>query len=94
MLARNGSRIFLEHIRAGGKILTTAEWVEAFCRGLASADRAYFDAKASDAVRLSPRAADFGTPAQRQKATRVRRSQPTHNVDLGKIAAELEEEGL
>ncbi|MCK6466046.1 MAG: DUF1580 domain-containing protein [Phycisphaerae bacterium] len=43
VLARNGERIRLEHIRIGGKIFTTRAWLEEFGRRLASEDAKYFD---------------------------------------------------
>ncbi|MCC7406677.1 MAG: DUF1580 domain-containing protein [Phycisphaeraceae bacterium] len=43
VLARNGQRVRLEHVRIGGKIFTTRRWVEAFGKALAEADTSYFD---------------------------------------------------
>lgn len=43
VLARNGERIRLEHVRIGGKIFTTRAWLEEFGRRLATEDAKYFD---------------------------------------------------
>ena len=42
VLARDGQRIRLQHIRIGGKLYTTAEWLDAFGHQLAEADAGYF----------------------------------------------------
>ncbi len=42
VLARNGWRIRLEHVRVGGRIFSTRAWLEDFGRGLAEADSKYF----------------------------------------------------
>jgi hypothetical protein len=43
VLARNGERVRLQHIRLGGRIFTTRAWLEAFGQQLADADARYFD---------------------------------------------------
>jgi len=43
VIARGGERVRLQHVRAGGKIFTTAPWVDEFVRRLASADEKYFN---------------------------------------------------
>lgn len=50
VLARNGQRVRLEHVRIGGKIFTTRRWVEAFGKSLAEADTTYFDMPAGGHV--------------------------------------------
>ena len=42
VLARDGQRIRLQHVRIGGKLYTTAEWVAQFGTALAEADANYF----------------------------------------------------
>ena len=42
VLARNGQRAYLQHVRIGGKLYTTATWVSEFGRFLAEADANYF----------------------------------------------------
>lgn len=54
VLARNGERVRLEHIRAGGKIFTTVAWVTEFGRRLAEADAQYFDRDDDHASEPSP----------------------------------------
>ncbi|MCC6284283.1 MAG: DUF1580 domain-containing protein [Phycisphaerales bacterium] len=43
VIARGGERVRLQHVRAGGKIFTTAPWVDEFVHRLASADEKYFN---------------------------------------------------
>jgi hypothetical protein len=43
VVARNGERIKLQHIRVGGRIYTSREWLDEFGRLLAEADAAHFD---------------------------------------------------
>ena len=38
VLSRTGERVYLQHIRVGGKVFTRAEWIEDFGRTLAEAD--------------------------------------------------------
>lgn len=42
MLARNGERVHLEHVRIGGKLFTTEAWLSQFGQALAEADASYF----------------------------------------------------
>jgi len=44
ILARSGERIKLNHVRVGGRILTSREAVERFWAELADADASHFDA--------------------------------------------------
>lgn len=93
VLARNGRRVRLEHLRLGGKILTTAAWVEAFGRALAEADSAHF---ASPATEPAPRAV---RPAPAPTTTRAPRRRRSHRTDDRRIAferatRELEAAGL
>ena len=46
---RGGTIVRLEHIRAGGKLLTTATWIAEFAHRLAEADNAAFDLRAMNA---------------------------------------------
>ena len=43
---RNGHRVHLEHMRFGGRVVTSAEALERFGRALAEADREHFEAQA------------------------------------------------
>jgi hypothetical protein len=51
VLGRNGVRVRLQHIRIGGKIFTSCEWIADFTRQLAESDAAYFDAKSRRQLR-------------------------------------------
>ena len=41
--SRAGGRVYLRHIRAGGRVLTTAAWIEQFAHALAEADAEHFN---------------------------------------------------
>jgi hypothetical protein len=66
VLSRNGERVRLQHVRAGGKIFTTPDWVREFTRHLAAADTAYFDAKAEASKRQPTRHPKHGPPSRRR----------------------------
>lgn len=70
VLARNGERVRLEHVRVGGKIYTRHGWLEAFCRRLAELDTAYFDAKATAARQAPPRDPRYASPTRQWRRTR------------------------
>lgn len=59
VISRNGERVYLRHIRVGGKVLTRSEWVAEFGEKLAEADRRYFSAQQEAAAGIPPRAAEF-----------------------------------
>ncbi|MBC7772688.1 MAG: DUF1580 domain-containing protein [Pyrinomonadaceae bacterium] len=90
---RDGGRIRLQHIRAGGKMFTRKDWMEAFWSALADRDTAYFDAKAN-AGGVPTRDAAYGPP------TRSLRQATVVSVDSAvvrrraAIMQELEREGL
>ena len=66
MLSRGRQRVRLRHVRIGGKIFTTAEWLNEFGQSLAAADAEHFDlddAPSLPAPRQRPR-----TDGQRQAA--------------------------
>lgn len=45
IISRSGCRLFLEHVRIGGKIYTTEKWLHEFCSELAHLDREHFKPK-------------------------------------------------
>jgi hypothetical protein len=55
VLSRGGRRVRLRHVRIGGKIYTTAEWLNDFGQRLADADAAYFDIEAETAASVPER---------------------------------------
>lgn len=93
VLARNGERVRLQHIRQGGRVFTRLDWLAEFGAALAAADTAHFDARA--ATPLPPRDAAFGPPSGRGgRRTRNRgraAADPGRNAE---IERQLEEEGL
>ncbi|MCW5769965.1 MAG: DUF1580 domain-containing protein [Phycisphaeraceae bacterium] len=92
VLARDGTRIRLEHRRVGGKIFTSSEWLDAFTKALTDADTAYFAAKQTAAEGAAPRAATFDAP---KRPRRPRRPMTTGNPDRQRrVERDLREEGL
>ena len=58
VLSRTGQRVYLRHVRVGGKIFTTARWLDEFGSRLAEADAEHFRLTEDDSpspARPSPR---------------------------------------
>jgi hypothetical protein len=91
VLARSGERVRLQHVRAGGKVLTTAAWVVEFCTKLAHADAAYFDGKDAAGSRLSPRCPTFAPPSRSHKSND---DEVQKRAGQDALDAELDAEGL
>lgn len=94
--ARGGRRIYLYHVRSGGKLFTTAEWVRAFGRELTEADQAHFDAKRRAGDDLPGREPRYG-PSPTKAKDRPDPTEPTGSADLSAdddLERELREEGL
>ncbi len=83
VLSRSGQRIRLEHVRIGGKIFTTGQWVEQFGKALAEADASYFD--------LEEQAIETPKPRRRRPVSRhIQQRQAAHD----QANRELKEAGL
>jgi len=66
VIARSGERVRLQHVRIGGKLFTTAEWLTQFGLALAEADASYFMLEGKP---VAPVSASRGrTEKQRQAA--------------------------
>ena len=66
VLSRSGQRVRLQHVRIGGKLFTSGEWVTEFGRLLAEADTDYFSIGDNPAPSIpAPRSQ---TDNQREKA--------------------------
>lgn len=92
VLARDGSRIRLQHVRVGGRVMTSVEWIREFGQRLSAADAAYFDAKLAEAQEAPPRAAKFAAP-KRPRQRKQRRA--TEDPDrAARVRQELDHEGL
>ena len=65
VLARDGRRVRMEHVRIGGKLYTSAQWMAEFGQALAEADANYFSLDTSSPSQPQPRGR---TEAQRQAA--------------------------
>ena len=85
VLARSGERVHLQHVRIGGKIFTTAQWLDEFGRRLAEADAAYFELRESDAAAPPPRT---------RPNTRRQRYEDHRRASIEHANRELEDAGL
>lgn len=95
VLARTGERVRLQHVRVGGKIYTTREWLAEFGRRLAEADTSYFDAREAAARALPPRDPAYRAPKrQRRPKTPTAADEAARRARLDAINAELDAEGL
>lgn len=94
VLARNGERVHLRHVRLGGRILTTRRWLDEFGHALATADARFFDQVGSAeqaaqcALAKSPAGAAERGMHVTSNAHQVRAQQ------LDAIERELDAEGL
>lgn len=91
VLARSGDRVRLQHVRIGGKLFTTARWLDEFGQRLADADAEYFEIMEEEPTAPSAEV----TP--RRRARRLppsRRSDQADEARRERIRAELEAEGL
>ncbi|MEI7837955.1 MAG: DUF1580 domain-containing protein [Planctomycetota bacterium] len=79
VLARDGQRVRLEHVRIGGKLYTTEAWLIQFGRSLAEADADYF--------RLQ------GRPVVSQPSFRPR-TEKQRQADIERAERELAEAGV
>jgi hypothetical protein len=92
VLARDGSRIRLEHVRVGGRVMTSVEWIREFGQRLSAADAAYFDAKIAGSQQEPPRAAQFAAPKRpRQRKQRRAAEDPGR---AARVRDELDREDL
>ena len=78
--SRGGERVRLQHIRIGGKIYTSARWLDEFGRALAEADQVYFDLEQE--------------PAPEPRRPRQPRRPDVVSESEEEIDRELEEAGL
>ncbi len=82
---RAGERVYLRHVRVGGKVYTSREWLEDFGQALAEADAAYFRRAEDDASQPDPRV----QPKRRRKRFEHHRRQT-----IDQATRELEDAGL
>ena len=86
VLSRSGERVYLRHVRVGGKVFTGKQWLDDFGQALAEADVAYFRRAKDDAY----------SPPQKPTPRRRRRERfEQHRRETIKTASqELEDVGL
>lgn len=93
VLSRSGQRIRFNHVRVGGKLFTTAQWVGEFGKALAAADAEHFDSHDG-----SPDQSVVSTPsavAHQPRTRRPRQYRSQHReTSLTQVNRELEAEGL
>ncbi len=82
--SRLGARVYLQHLRVGGKVYTCAEWLADFGRALADADTEYFRAQQEDKAPL----ARSEPKRRRQRLVQHRRE------SIEQASRELKEAGL
>ena len=86
VLSRMGERVQLRHMRVGGKLFTTASWLNEFGNRLAEADAAHFRLTGDDAVPPPAR-----SPARKSRRERFEK----HRRDTVEQAnQELKDAGL
>lgn len=90
VIARSGDRVRLQHVRIGGKLFTTARWLDEFGRRLAEADAEYFEIAEQE---LPPPSVRPPTRRRARQST-TRRSDQADEARRARILAELEAEGL
>lgn len=93
VVARTGDRVRLQHVRIGGKLFTSARWLDEFGQRLADADAKYFEI--GDQESGDERSAV--SPSQRRRARKPpssRRGEQGDDALRERIRAELEAEGL
>lgn len=95
VLSRCGERVRLQHMRIGGKIFTTAAWVEEFGRRLAEADAAYFDLQQPvSAAPATSAESPAGVVVRRRRRRAVSSRRPQRPSLHEQTVRALEEEGL
>ena len=94
MLARNGQRIRLQHVRIGGKLFTTTEWVTQFGLSLAEADVSYFDLDSAPVLHNGVVDPHSSTPALHRSASHTRPTRPARTNEQRQAAIERAERGL
>jgi hypothetical protein len=91
VIARSGDRVRLQHVRLGGKLFTTARWLDEFGQRLADADAEYFEIPDEESQAPSAKV------SSRRRARHLpppRRSDQAGEARRERVRAELEAEGL
>jgi hypothetical protein len=83
--SRAGERVYLQHVRVGGKIYTRTQWLDQFWRTLADADVQHF--------RLKEEALPVPAPTSLRKVRRERFDQHRRE-SIATADRELEDAGL
>ena len=80
VIARSGARIRLQHVRIGGKLFTTSEWMSQFGQALAEADVNYFDLDSAPVLHTGVLDPHRSKPALHRSASPTRPTRPTHST--------------
>jgi len=92
VIARSGDRVRLQHVRIGGKLFTTARWLDEFGQRLADADATYFELGDGEADEAP---AESSSPQRRKKRPPpAAQSTDVDEARRARIREELEAEGL
>lgn len=90
MKARDGSSVFLKHVRVGRTVYTTAPWLDQFFEAVAAADQRHFAGRAAIAAQVTKDAANGPPDRPAQSALSPNAVPPTREV----LDHELRQEGL
>ena len=85
VLSRTGERVHLQHVRIGGKLFTTARWLEEFGDRLAEADASYFRLAEDDA---------FPPPGRSRRKVQREQFEQHRRQSIEHASQELRDEGL
>lgn len=92
VVARDGHRVRLQHIRSGGKIFTTAPWLLAFSTELAAADAQHFDSKLAVGAALPARDKRYANRSRLRGPEQRSRTPSSKACDV--LGLELDQAGL
>ena len=85
VLSRGGERVYLRHVRVGGMVYTSKQWLDNFGQALAEADATYFRRSDDDAV---------PPPAPSRPKRRRQRFEQHRRESMESANQELDDAGL
>lgn len=86
VLSRDGERVRLKHVRVGGQIFTTAQWLDDFGSKLAESDALYFDlADAAQRARQAQRPRRSRAPSTFEQQRRAAIEAARRDLDAAGI---------
>ena len=85
VLSRGGERVYLRHVRVGGRVYTSKQWLDEFGQTLAEADAKYFRRHEDGAA---------PPPVPSRPKRRQQRFEKHRRDTIDKASEELEDAGL